>query len=121
MDMENHDYTRTYDEVIEEIAPAFKRACGHVPIQELAVLRDGPKLIEALQLMHNHRADLTRGNFTRLETDKLPLDMIYRIFDLFSRNGTLLQRPHHAATQAHLVEGVATAIVLDHHGHIQHR
>jgi alkylhydroperoxidase family enzyme len=74
MDMENRDYTRTYEEVLEEIAPAFKRACGQVPIQELAVLRDCPKLIEALQLMLEERQE-------RSGLDSKTLARIHRVVE----------------------------------------
>ena len=74
MDMKNHDYTRAYEEVLEEIAPTFKRACGHVPIEELAVLRNRPKLIEVLRLMLEERQE-------RSSLDPKVLARIHRVVE----------------------------------------
>ena len=76
-------------------------------------------LVDPLQFVHYHRANLARRNFAALDRHQLALDVVDGILDLLGSNRSLLECTHHPATQAYLVEGITTAVVFDHHGHVQ--
>ena len=57
MDLENRPYERSYQEVLTQVGPAFERALGRPPGEELAPLRERPKLVEAIGLMLEERQE----------------------------------------------------------------
>ena len=63
MDLAVRDYPETYEVALAKVTPAFERATGRRPTDELAPLRSRPKLIEALQLALEERH--TRGTLAR--------------------------------------------------------
>src|SRR5581483_6272429 len=70
-------------------------------------------LVEVIELLHHHLADLARRNLALAQRQDLLHDPIHRRVDLLGRNGTLVQRAREAVADLGRIEIRARAIGLD--------
>jgi hypothetical protein len=70
-------------------------------------------LVEVAELLHDDLADDARGDLALAQHAQAMADALDRGFDRLAADGTLLERLHDARAQLALVEGLASAVVLD--------